>query len=287
MLKIHKAVFPAAGIGSRFLPITKAAPKEMLPLIDRPLIQYVVEEAVAAGIEQLIIVTNYAKRSIEDYFDSNFELEFHLMVQNETEKLSMIKNIVPPNVDIVYVRQSRPLGLGDAVLRARSVVGDEPFAVLLADDIIINDGENCLQQMLGIYEKTKGSVLAVSSVPENEIHNYGIVTTLNDRVIDIVEKPALGSIQSRLAVVGRYILTPDIFQHLERAQVGINGEIQLTDAICAQTKQNNVYICPFEGRRFDCGSKLGFLKAMLAMAFSRPELANELKTYLDSIVEYY
>ncbi len=283
MSRIRKAVFPAAGIGSRFLPITKTAPKEMLPLVDRPLIQYVVEEAVAAGIEQIILVTNYAKRAIEDYFDTNFELETHLAQQNKMQALNLVRSIVPDSVDVIYVRQPQPLGLGDAVLRSRSVVGNEPFAVLLADDIILNHRDNCLQQMLRVFDKTQSSVLAIEKVAQSETHKYGIVKTNNDtenRVIDMIEKPAPGTVLSNKAVVGRYLLTPDIFPLLERTKRGAGGEIQLTDAIRAQLQQRDVHACLFEGERFDCGSKAGFVKATISQALRREDLADEIKAFL-------
>ncbi|OGT52508.1 MAG: UTP--glucose-1-phosphate uridylyltransferase [Gammaproteobacteria bacterium RIFCSPHIGHO2_12_FULL_41_15] len=286
MSKVRKAVFPAAGIGSRFLPITKTAPKEMLPLVDRPIIQYVVEEALAAGIEQIILVTNYTKRAVEDYFDTNYELEMRLEQSHKFDALHLVRNIIPPGVDVVYVRQPQPLGLGDAVLRAKSVVGDEPFAVLLADDIIQHQGKNCLQQMLDIYAQTKSSVLAVESVPDSETHQYGIVAVNNAvelKILDMIEKPGLGQAPSNLAVVGRYVLTPDIFDLLAATQKGAGGEIQLTDAIRMQLKRRDVHACLFVGERYDCGSRLGFVKATIAHALQREDLGQALRAYLNSI----
>lgn len=285
MSRVRKAVFPAAGIGSRFLPITKTAPKEMLPLVDRPIIQYVVEEAVAAGIEQIIIVTNYAKRAIEDYFDCNFELETRLEQKEKHDALKLVRSIVPDNVDVVYVRQPQPLGLGDAVWRTRAVVGDEPFAVLLADDIIRCERDNCLQQMLSTFEQTQSTVLGVEQVPAAQTHQYGIVETDSEsRILDIIEKPAPGTAPSDLAVVGRYLLTPDIFPLLSETKTGAGGEIQLTDAIRAQLQQRQAHACLFEGERFDCGSKIGFLKATLAHALQREDLAGPLREYMRELM---
>ncbi len=283
--KVTTAVFPVAGMGTRFLPVTKSAPKEMLPIVDKPLIQYVVEEAVAAGINQLILVTSYSKHAVEDYFDTNFELETRLAEKGKLEMLEMVRNIVPPNVDIVYVRQHDPLGLGHAVLCAKKIVGDEPFAVLLADDIIDCGERYCLEQMVEIYNRTGASVLAVEEVPQSETDKYGIVSLAQNsdiaqQINAIVEKPDPKDAPSNLAVIGRYILTPRIFELLESTQSGVGGEIQLTDAIAKLLQEQPVSAFAFEGVRYDCGSKLGFLTATIAYALKRPDLGSRFKQFL-------
>lgn len=283
MQPIKTAIFPVAGMGTRFLPVTKAGPKEMLPIVDKPLIQYVVEEAVAAGMTQIVFVTSSSKRAIEDYFDANYELEQHLVQKQMTDTLATVRNIIPSNVSIAYVRQSHPRGLGDAVLRGKNIVGNEPFAVLLADDIMQLGAKACLQQMVEIYEQTGGSVLAVEQVATDQTDKYGIVTldqTQHNRVIEIVEKPSPAEAKSTLAVTGRYILTPKIFELLERTQYGHGGEIQLTDAISELLKEQRVSICPVKGRRFDCGSKTGFLEATIAFALERPDLRDAMQAML-------
>ncbi|PHQ81466.1 MAG: UTP--glucose-1-phosphate uridylyltransferase [Coxiella sp. (in: Bacteria)] len=284
--KITTAVFPVAGLGTRFLPVTKSAPKEMLPIVDKPLIQYVVEEAVAAGINQLILVTSYSKHAVEDYFDTNFELETRLKEKGKEDLLDVVHNIVPKGVSIVYVRQHAPLGLGHAVLCAKKVVGDEPFAVLLADDIIDCDGPYCLEQMVSFYEETGASVLAVEEVPTTETDKYGIVSLAENpevptQIKAIVEKPAPKDAPSNLAVIGRYILTPRIFALLEATESGVGGEIQLTDAIAKLLKEQPVTAFQFSGTRYDCGSKVGFLEATIAYAMKRPELREALKKILN------
>jgi UTP--glucose-1-phosphate uridylyltransferase len=289
--KVTTAVFPVAGMGTRFLPVTKSAPKEMLPIVDKPLIQYVVEEAVAAGIDQLILVTSYSKHAVEDYFDTNFELETRLAEKGKVEMLEMVRNIVPPNVDIVYVRQHDPLGLGHAVLCAKKIVGDEPFAVLLADDIIDCGKTYCLEQMIAQYNQTGASVLAVEEVPNSETDKYGVVSlaanpTVPSQIDAIVEKPHPEDAPSNLAVIGRYVLTPRIFELLESTQSGVGGEIQLTDAIAQLLKEQPVTAFAFEGTRYDCGSKLGFLSATIAYALKRPDIGPRFKQYLrENIVE--
>jgi UTP--glucose-1-phosphate uridylyltransferase len=282
-MKIKKAVFPVAGLGTRFLPATKASPKEMLPLIDKPLVQYVVEEAVAAGIEQVLFVTGRGKRAIEDHFDISFELESILREKGKEDELKEVRDIAEM-MSIFYVRQRQALGLGHAILCAREFVGNEPFAVLLGDDII--DGEKpCLGQLLDVYEKYRGSVLALEQVPMENISSYGCVeaTEMSDRiyqVTNLVEKPKQEDAPSDLAIIGRYVLTPEIFPILERQEPGKGGEIQLTDAILTLSRQESIYGCRFEGTRHDCGDKLGFLKATVDMALKRKELGKGLEEYL-------
>jgi len=285
---IRKAVFPVAGLGTRFLPATKASPKEMLPVVDKPLIQYAAEEAVAAGIEQLIFVTSSSKRAIEDHFDKNQELEDELTKRAKYDLLAIAKHIVPQGVSCIYIRQPEPLGLGHAVLCARPVVGDEPFAVILADDLINGEGVPCLTQMVRIYEQQRCSVVAVQEIASTETHQYGIIkpSPLMDGVFKIdriVEKPAPEKAPSNLAVVGRYLLTPRLFTHLEKLGKGAGGEIQLTDAIEQLLLEEPVLACQFKGRRYDCGSKLGYLVATLDYALQQPELREPFKAYLAQI----
>lgn len=282
-MKVRKAIFPVAGLGTRFLPATKSSPKEMLPLIDKPLVQYVVEEAVAAGIEQIIFVTGRTKRAIEDHFDSSPELENHLEEKGKDETLQAVREIADL-VDIFYVRQKKALGLGHAILCARDFIGNEPFAVLLGDDII-DASTPCLKQLLEVYEHYKGSVLALEQVPHEQIASYGCVAVnrITERVMevtDMVEKPRPEEAPSDLAIIGRYLLTPAIFPILERQQPGRGGEIQLTDAIKRLSQDEAVYGCLFEGQRHDCGDKLGFLKATVDLALKREEFRDELTAYL-------
>ncbi len=289
---IRKAVFPVAGLGTRFLPATKASPKEMLPVVDKPLIQYAAEEAIAAGIEQLIFVTSSSKRAIEDHFDKNQELEDELTKRSKYELLAITKHIVPQGVSCIYIRQPEPLGLGHAVLCARPVVGDEPFAVILADDLINGEGLPCLTQMVHIYEKQQCSVVAVQEIAPSETHQYGIIkpAPLQDGVFKInriVEKPAPEKAPSNLAVVGRYLLTPRLFTHLEKLGKGAGGEIQLTDAIEQLLLEEQVLACQFKGKRYDCGSKLGYLVATLDYALQHPELREPFKAYLAQVCHRY
>lgn len=282
-MKVRKAIFPVAGLGTRFLPATKSSPKEMLPLIDKPLVQYVVEEAVAAGIEQIIFVTGRTKRAIEDHFDSSPELENHLEEKGKDETLQAVREIADL-VDIFYVRQKKALGLGHAILCARDFIGSEPFAVLLGDDII-DAPTPCLKQLLEVYEHYKGSVLALEQVPPEQISSYGCVAVnrITERVMevtDMVEKPKREEAPSNLAIIGRYVLTPAIFPILERQEPGRGGEIQLTDAIKRLSRDEAVYGCLFEGLRHDCGDKLGFLKATVDLALKREEFSAEFETYL-------
>lgn len=286
--KITTAVFPAAGMGTRFLPVTKAQPKEMLPIVDKPVIQYVVEEAIAAGITHLVFVTSNGKRAIEDYFDTNFELEARLKERNKTYALESVQNLLPAGVRCTYVRQANPLGLGDAVLSARHVIGDQPFAVLLADDVIDCGKKSCLQLMIDIFNRTESSIVAVETIAIEQSEKYGIVS-LGDsqgeihRINDIVEKPNPLQAPSNLAVTGRYILTPRIFDLLVRTECGVGGEVQLTDAISALLKEENIFAYPFQGRRYDCGNQLGLLEATIAYALKRPELGERLRNYLSEL----
>lgn len=288
---INKAIFPVAGMGTRFLPATKANPKEMLPIVDKPLIQYAVEEAVACGITELIFVTSSSKRAIEDHFDSNFELESKLSANGKQELLNIVRGILPKGVSCAYIRQPEALGLGHAVLCAKPIIGDEPFAVLLADDLIEGDKQNCLQQMVEVYQHTLESVIAVQQIPHEETHKYGIIdgeNLHNNNVIKlktIVEKPSINEAPSNLGVVGRYILTPTIFDYLESIPAGRSGEIQLTDAIARLLSQQAVRALKFRGRRYDCGSKLGYLEATVAYALKHTELADEFKRYLFQVIQ--
>ncbi|NCX94468.1 MAG: UTP--glucose-1-phosphate uridylyltransferase [Gammaproteobacteria bacterium] len=281
MPTIRKAVFPVAGLGTRFLPATKASPKEMLTVVDKPLIQYAVEEAIQAGIEEIIFVTSGAKRAIEDHFDTNYELESKLKQKNQAKLLAQVKGILPPHVSCVYTRQAEALGLGHAVLCAKKIVGDEPFAVLLADDLIHADPEPCLSQMVRVFEENKASVLAVQMVKPSETDQYGIVEVdAHYQVQSIVEKPKPDVAPSNLAVVGRYILSPQIFDYLEETTLGAGGEIQLTDAIAKLLRKEPVIAHRFQGVRYDCGSKLGYLKANFDYALMHPELGQECRAYL-------
>jgi UTP--glucose-1-phosphate uridylyltransferase len=282
-MQVKKAVFPVAGLGTRFLPATKSSPKEMLPLIDKPLVHYVVEEAVAAGIEQILFVTGRGKRALEDYFDISFELEAMLQEKGKEEAFKEIRDIAEM-VNIFYVRQKQALGLGHAILCAREFIGNEPFAVLLGDDII--DGEKpCLAQLLEVHRKYRGAVLALEEVPMENISSYGCVKAnqISEKVyevVDMVEKPKREEAPSNLAIIGRYVLTPEIFPILAKQKPGKGGEIQLTDAIRKLLKDEAVYGCQFEGIRHDCGDKLGFLKATVDMALKRGEFNAEFRTFL-------
>jgi UTP--glucose-1-phosphate uridylyltransferase len=284
MNKVTKAVFPVAGMGTRFLPATKASPKEMLPIVDKPLIQYAVEEAVAAGITDMIFVTGRSKRAIEDHFDKAYELESELERRGKTELLEFVRNLLPKNINCIYIRQSEALGLGHAVLCAKPVVGDEPFAVLLADDLLDGDVP-VLKQMVDAYEYYRCSVLGVQDVPRADTASYGIVDAHPlaervERVSAIVEKPKPDVAPSTLAVVGRYVLTARIFHHLEHVQAGAGGEIQLTDAISALLAEQQVLAYRYQGVRYDCGSKLGYLQATVEYALRHPEVGTDFAAYL-------
>jgi UTP--glucose-1-phosphate uridylyltransferase len=280
--QIRKAVFPVAGLGSRFLPVTKASPKEMLPIVDKPLIQYAVEEAVAAGIEQLIFVTSQTKRSIEDHFDRNVELNMRLKQAGKLALLKQVENILPKHVQCLYVRQPEPKGLGDAVLCAKTVVGDEPFAVLLADDLLIN---NCMKEMADCFRERGHSLVGVEKIQPQESKKYGVVAfdgAPEKAVVmtDIVEKPAPEQAPSEYGVAGRYIFTPKIFDFLESTESGVGGEIQLTDAIKALLLSEPVLAFHFSGQRFDCGTKLGYLKATIETALHHHEVADDFRAWL-------
>jgi len=290
MQTIRKAVFPVAGLGSRFLPATKAQPKEMLPIVDKPLIQYAVEEAVAAGITEMIFITGRNKRAIEDHFDTAYELESELAAAGKTELLAFLRDVVPKNITCIYIRQSTPLGLGHAVLCARPVVGNEPFAVLLADDFMDTEAGTppVLAQMTALYAREHCSILAVQDVPRELTGQYGIVSTSPyrpglERVSSIVEKPQSALAPSTLAVVGRYVLSAKIFDYLEHLGAGTGGEIQLTDGISALMASECVLAYRYAGRRYDCGSKLGYLEATTAIGLRHPETGAQFRRFLDQL----
>lgn len=283
-MRISKAVFPVAGLGTRFLPATKASPKEMMPIVDKPLIQYAVEEAVAAGMTEMIFVTGRQKRAIEDHFDKAYELEAELEASGKRELLQTVRQIVPARVSCVYLRQPEALGLGHAILCAAPVVRNEPFAVVLADDLIDGDPP-VLKQMADVFERHLCSVIAVQNVVRRETRQYGIVKLHTEsqpphRIKGLVEKPAPAKAPSTLGVVGRYLLTPRIFHHLRRIGRGAGGEIQLTDAIAGLLTDEYVFAHEFSGTRYDCGSKMGYLKANLAFALKHPEVGTEFRRYL-------
>ena len=289
MKKITKAVFPVAGLGSRFLPATKASPKEMLPVVDKPLIQYAVEEAAAAGITDMIFITGRNKRAIEDHFDKAYELETELALRNKSELLEAVKDATPPGINCIYIRQSEALGLGHAVLCAAPVVGDEPFAVILADDLIDADVA-VTKQMVDVATRENVSTIGVMEVPADDIGSWGIVETREMRpgervatMTKIVEKPKPGSTPSTLAVVGRYVLTPAIFTHLRAIGAGAGGEIQLTDGIARLMAEERVVAYRFEGRRYDCGRKLGYLEATVALGLKHPETGEGFARFLASL----
>ncbi len=287
MQKVRKAVIPAAGLGTRFLPVTKATPKEMLPIVDKPTIQYIVEEALASGIEEILIITGRSKRAIEDHFDRSIELELNLEASGKTAELEMVKEI--SSIRIHYTRQKEPRGLGHAILCAKQFVGNEPFAVLLGDDVV--DAQvPALKQLINVYDKTGVSVLGVQEVPLEKVSSYGIVTSQPTdelrtfTVSDMVEKPAVEDAPSRLAVLGRYVITPEVFDILEQTSPGRGNEIQLTDALKVLAKEQAMYAYNFEGRRYDVGDKQGFLEATVEMALKRPELRDKFLAYLKDIV---
>ncbi|WP_148039019.1 UTP--glucose-1-phosphate uridylyltransferase GalU [Planococcus salinus] len=278
MLGVKKAIIPAAGLGTRFLPATKAMPKEMLPIVDKPTIQYIIEEAIASGIEDIIIVTGKGKRAIEDHFDHAFELEENLMKKGKLEMLDSVN--ASSKVEIHYIRQKEALGLGHAIWTARKFIGDEPFAVLLGDDIVENE-EPCLAQLMNQYDKTGKSVIGVQQVADEDTHRYGIIdpVSVDGKLIEVnkfVEKPAAGTAPSNYAIMGRYILTPEIFDFLGEHQLGAGGEIQLTDAIEKLNDSQSVYAYDFEGQRFDVGEKFGFIETTIEFALKRPELREKM-----------
>ena len=288
MKGVSKVVFPVAGMGTRFLPATKASPKEMLPVVDKPLIQYAVEEAVAAGATDLVFITGRTKRAIEDHFDKAYELETELQARGKAAMLELVRNTVPAHVNCIYIRQPEALGLGHAVLCAAAVVGDEPFAVMLADDLLHNpDGAPVLKQMVDVYNYHRCSVLGTMNVPREDTRQYGIVSTeaqrgAVQRMTGIVEKPDPASAPTTQAVVGRYILTPRIFDHLRKLTPGAGGELQLTDAIASLLKEEAVLAHQYDGVRYDCGSKLGYLKATVEFGLRHAEVSADFKAYLEA-----
>ena len=284
---VRKAVFPVAGLGTRFLPATKAMPKEMLPVVDRPLIQYAVEEAAAAGITEMIFITGRNKRSIEDHFDKAYELEAELQARGKTALLESVQEALPSGINCVYIRQSEPLGLGHAVLCARQVVGNEPFAVLLADDLMQPgpEGVPVMKQMVEVFRRQHASVLAVQEVPRDDTGSYGIVSVMpwadrSSKITAIVEKPKPEAAPSTLAVVGRYLLTPRIFDHLLQVEPGAGGEIQLTDGLASLIGEQPVLAYTFDGRRYDCGSKLGYLQATVELGVEHSEVGADFRRFL-------
>ena len=284
MKSIRKAVIPAAGFGTRFLPATKAQPKEMLPIVDTPAIQYIVKEALDSGIEEILIITGRSKRAIEDHFDSSVELEELLQKQGKNKQLAMVKDLA--DIKVHFIRQKAPRGLGDAVLCAKAFIGDEPFAVLLGDDIVYNPEKPCLQQLIECYETHPGIILGAQFVPNDKVSSYGIVSgePLADnlyRVNGLVEKPSVDKAPSNLAVLGRYILTPDIFDILENTKPGVGNEVQLTDALAAS--KTDTYALAYEGIRYDTGDKLGYLKATVEYALRNEELGTTFKEYLKGL----
>ena len=285
--KVRKAVFPVAGLGTRFLPATKAQPKEMLPIVDKPLIQYAVEEAAAAGITEMIFITGRNKRSIEDHFDKAYELEAELEAKGKMALLETVKDSLPDGVNCVYIRQSEPLGLGHAVLCARQVVGNEPFAILLADDLMQpgDSGEPVMKQMVDLFQRQHASVLAVQEVPREDTASYGIVSVMpwaerSSKISAIVEKPKPDAAPSTLAVVGRYLLTPRIFDHLAQVKPGAGGEIQLTDGLASLIREQPVLAYTFDGRRYDCGSKIGYLQATVELGVEHAEVGADFRSFL-------
>lgn len=288
MKKIRKAVIPAAGFGTRFLPATKATPKEMLPIVDKPTIQYIVEEALQSGIEEILIISGHAKRAIEDHFDTNPGLEMHLESHGQESLLKMVRSI--SEINIHYIRQKHMRGLGDAILCARSFIDDEPFAVLLGDDVVYNETNPALRQMIDIYNDLGATILGCQEVPLEKVSSYGIVAGVPVegknvlRVTNMIEKPSIEEAPSRTAVLGRYIITPDVFEVLARTEPGKGGEIQLTDAIQTMASREAVYAYCFKGKRYDVGDKLGFLKATVEYALRRPDLGEPFRQYLKDLM---
>ncbi|MED4205083.1 UTP--glucose-1-phosphate uridylyltransferase GalU [Neobacillus mesonae] len=287
-MKVRKAIIPAAGLGTRFLPATKAQPKEMLPIVDKPTIQYIVEEAVASGIEEIIMVIGRGKRSIEDHFDKSYELEDTLLKKNKLEVLEELQKI-SDLVKIYYVRQKEPKGLGDAILCAKSFIGDEPFGVLLGDDIVVSEVP-CLKQLVDVFDYYQSSVVAVQEVPKKDVHKYGIIKPRGEmeegnlKYIDaLVEKPNIADAPSNLAIMGRYILHPEIFAILERIPIGQGNELQLTDAINELNQRQAVLACNFQGKRYDIGDKIGYIKATIDIALQRPDTQKAVAKYLEEI----
>nr|WP_326831092.1 UTP--glucose-1-phosphate uridylyltransferase GalU [Anaerosalibacter bizertensis] len=289
MVTIKKAIIPAAGLGTRFLPATKAQPKEMLPIVDKPTIQYIVEEAIESGIEDILIITGRNKRAIEDHFDKSVELELELEEKNKKELLHLVKNI-SNMVNIHYIRQKEPKGLGHAIYCAKTFIGNEPFAVLLGDDVVDSKTKPCLKQLMDVYDKYKVTILGVQEVERNNVNKYGIVSgrCVEEglyKVKDLIEKPNIEEAPSNIAILGRYIITPDIFDILERTKPGSGGEIQLTDALRELAAKEDMYSYIFEGRRYDVGDKLGFLKATVEFALKRDDLKYDFKDYLIGLLK--
>ncbi|MBS5115400.1 MAG: UTP--glucose-1-phosphate uridylyltransferase GalU [Erysipelotrichaceae bacterium] len=291
-LKVRKAVIPAAGLGTRFLPATKALPKEMLPIVDIPTVQYIVEEAVESGIEEILIITNSTKHVMENHFDKNYELEERLKASGKNAQLEMINDIANL-ANIFYIRQKEPRGLGDAILCAKSFIGDEPFAILLGDDVVVNEGgEPALKQLINQYDSVQASVVGVQTVAKKDVNKYGIVDPSKShpakgrlvKLTDMVEKPAVDKAPSQLAVLGRYVLTPEIFDLLETQEKGAGNEVQLTDAIKRLMDRQAVYAYDFEGNRYDVGDKFGFIKATIDFALKRDELKQQVQDYINSLV---
>lgn len=287
--KIRKAIIPAAGLGTRFLPATKAQPKEMLPIVDKPTIQYIIEEAIASGIEEILIITGKGKKCIEDHFDKSLELEFELEKSGKKEMLEMVREI-SGMVDIHFIRQKEPRGLGHAISCAKTFVGNEPFAVLLGDDIVYNEEEPCLAQLIKCFNEYNTSILGVQEVPYEDVNKYGIVDGVHVengvyKVRNLVEKPSVDEAPTNVAILGRYIITPQIFDILEKTKPGKGGEIQLTDALLTLIETEAMYAYNFKGKRYDVGDKLGFLKATVEYALRRDELKDEFREYLKSVVE--
>lgn len=285
--EIKKAVFPVAGLGSRFLPATKANPKEMLPIVDKPLIQYAVEEAVNAGITHMIFITSSSKRAIEDHFDNHFELECRLKEQQKEHLLNLVRNISPSGIQFTYIRQNQPLGLGHAVLCAESVVGNEPFAVLLADDLIDDSSVPCLSAMTSFFKTQQSTIIAVQQVSWQDVEQYGVACVYNDqekfsKLLSIVEKPQQRLARSNLAAVGRYLFTPAIFDALKKVTPDFRGEIQLTNGIHHLLEKEEALVYQFHGKRYDCGSKLGYLQATIEFGLRHPEIGKSLHQYLQS-----
>ena len=286
--KIRKAIIPAAGLGTRFLPATKAQPKEMLPIVDKPTIQYIIEEAIASGIEEILIITGRNKKCIEDHFDKSVELEMELEKHHKTELLELVKDI-SDMVDIHYIRQKEPKGLGHAIRCAKTFVGDEPFAILLGDDIVYNDETPCLKQLIDCYNEYKTTILGVQTVAKENVHKYGIVDGIpvDDRVCKVkglVEKPSANEAPSNTAILGRYIVTPRIFDILDNTKPGKGNEIQLTDALLELIKEEAMYAYNFQGKRYDVGDKLGYLEATIEYALRKPELRDEFIEYLKTVI---
>ena len=291
MKKITKAVFPVAGLGTRFLPATKANPKEMLPIVDKPLIQYAVEEAITAGITELIFITGKTKKSITNHFDKAHELEIELEKQGKTKELEIVRNIIPDNVTCIYIRQSEPLGLGHAVLCAEHAVGEEPFVVILPDDLIDNDNDVATAQLIHQYDKTESSVVAVQNITKEETSKYGVIEKVSDshsktyKIKNIIEKPDPEESPSTLGVVGRYALSPKIFKYLKETEKGAGNEIQLTDAIKTLIKKESVYACELEGVRYDCGSKFGYMQASVKYALKDKDISEKFLELIKTIIK--